>query len=153
MKWNGKSRLAVQNTRGQLVLAASICLLLIASVVVWYVRMRKHCKERRSTAPHAVLDTARHSTALRDTVELAKLNRASTLLCVFLCFSYYPRTLTTVTNILLDELLVTNRLAYTVRMFVQRKNCVIIHYITSTFVWKEITLIVRPQNNIGTAES
>ena len=38
-------------------------LYMLASVVVWHVRKRKHCK-------------ARHSTALRRAVELAKLNGA-----------------------------------------------------------------------------
>ena len=59
---------------------------MLASVVVWYVRNRKHCKARHSmtqngtaghsTAPHARHDTAWHRTALCPPVELAKLNGA-----------------------------------------------------------------------------
>ena len=52
-----------------LALANSVCLLAI--VVVWYVRKRKHCK-------------ARHSTARGHAVDLAKLNGAGdTTVCLF----------------------------------------------------------------------
>ena len=70
--------------------ARQLCML--ASVAVWYVRKRKHCKARHSTAqqgtaghstaPHAGHDTARHRTALRRAVELAKLNGAGGCLFV-----------------------------------------------------------------------
>ena len=60
-------------------LALANCLL--ASVVVWYVRKRKHSKARHSTAQHGTVphrtaghDIARHRTALRCAVDLAKLS-------------------------------------------------------------------------------
>ena len=56
--------------------AGSRQLCMLANVVVWQVRKRKHCKARHSTAPHAGRDTTRHRTALRRAVELAKLNGA-----------------------------------------------------------------------------
>ena len=62
-KINGKQNqdLPYKMLEDMVVLANSACLL--ASVVVWHVRKRKH-------------GTARHRTALRRAVELAKLNGA-----------------------------------------------------------------------------
>ena len=63
---------------------------MLASVVVPYVRKRKHSETRHNTvqhgtAPHRTAghDNARHRTALRCVVELAKLSGAVLL---FLCF-------------------------------------------------------------------
>ena len=55
----------------------SVCLL--ASVAVWYVRKRKHCKALHRTAQqraqHGTARRARHLTALRRAVELAELKK------------------------------------------------------------------------------
>ena len=59
-------------------------LYMLASVVVWHVRKRKHCK-------------ARHSTALRRAVELAKLNGAG--VCIFCAFSYTQLVVTRKNNL------------------------------------------------------
>ena len=69
----------------------SVCLL--ASVAVWYVRKRKHCKALHRTAQqraqHGTARRARHLTALRRAVELAKLNGAGDTVVCFLCFQLY----------------------------------------------------------------
>ena len=66
--------------------AGSGQLYMLASVVVWYARKRKLCKAPHSTAPDAGHDTARHRTALRRAVGLAKRNEAGA--CDFCAFSY-----------------------------------------------------------------
>ena len=88
--------------------AGSRQLCMLAGVVVWHIRKRKHCKARYSTsrhgmaqlgpsrhstaphgtvrhrtAPHAWHDTAWHRTALRRAVELSKLNGAGVFFCAF----------------------------------------------------------------------
>ena len=71
-------------------LAGSRPLCLLASVVVWHVRNRKHGTARHSTAQHgsarhrtAGHDTARHRTALRRAVELAKRSGAGVIFLRF----------------------------------------------------------------------
>ena len=53
-------------------------LCMLAGVVVWYLRKRKHSKARHSMAPHAGHDNAwaPHGAAPRRAVELSKLNGA-----------------------------------------------------------------------------
>ena len=59
---------------------------MLASVVVWYVRQRKHSRARHGTAQHdtawhrrASQETARNRTALRCVVELAERSGAGVL--------------------------------------------------------------------------
>ena len=62
---------------------------MVASERCRLVCTKEKALQRHSTAPHAGHDTARHRTALRRAVELAKLNGAGDTGVCFLCFQLY----------------------------------------------------------------